>query len=463
MTRTLTQAINDAGGAVNLLRNSQAVPQVVPTVPYEYTNWISEQLALRDTCCLYDQSHHMVTIVLEGPDVIPFLERIGINSFANFPVNRAKQLVACAPNGYLIGQGILFHVSQNRMILVGPHPIMDWVEYQLAITSHTIKYTREGTSLTRVGDPRYFRYQLQGPTALDIMRDLLGEEPPELKFFHMDNVTIAGKSVTLLRHGMAGLPGFEFFGEWDDKSPVLEAVLTAGQAHGLKQAGSATYWSGPPSGYFPGVIPGIYTDPELADYRDWLTDTSWEATAPLGGSFESENIEDYYFTPFDVGYGKIVNLDHDFIGRAALQKMIENGAKERKKKVTLLWNTDDVVEIYRSLFTDDVPAKHIPLPLGKYSTVQMDKVLLDGKEVGVSGWISTSVEDKSVASIAILDAEAATEGAEVSLVWGESTRTDKIRVEPHKQVAVRATVAPSPLGEYARTKYRRNDISLQGA
>lgn len=455
MTRSLTQAIREAGSAVNLLRNSAAVPQLVPVVPTQYTNWISEQLALRDSCSLYDQSHHMVTVTIEGPDLVPFLARIGVNNFEKYAVNNAKQLVACAPDGNLIGQGILFPVSENRVLLVGPHPIMDWVEYNHSVTPNRLKFTREGTSLTRPGPPSYFRYQLQGPTALDIMRDVLGEEPPALKFFHMGNVKIAGRDITLLRHGMSGLPGFEMFGSWDDQPSVLGELLSVGEKHGLSRAGADTYFSGSGSGYFPAVVPAIYTDPSLSDYRDWLTDHSWEATAPLGGSFNADNIEDYYLSPFAVGYGRIISMNHDFVGREGIQKMIDSGESTRKKKVTLIWNSDDVVEIYRSFFEDEVPAKFISMPVGKYSTIQLDTVLSEDREIGVSGWLSASAEDRAITSTAIVDADI-NEGSQVSIVWGETPNSAKIRVEPHRQVEVRATVAPSPLGEYARTAYRRN-------
>lgn len=456
MSRSLTEAIAEAGSPVQLLRNSTAVPQTVPVVPAEYTNWISEQLALRDSCTLYDQSHHMVTVTMEGPDLIPFLEKLSINNFKNFEVNRAKQMIVCAPDGNLIGQGILFHVKQNKVLLVGPHPVMDWVEYNHATTATNIKFTREGTSLSRQGNPTYFRYQLQGPTALDIMRDLLGEEPPQLKFFHMGNVTIAGKPVTLLRHGMAGLPGFEFFGEWADQHAVLEAVLASGKNHGLSRAGGLTYFSGRPSGYFPAVVPAIYTLPELEGYRNWLTDRSWEATAPLGGSFEDENIENYYLSPYDVGYGHIVSFDHDFIGKEALEAQVASGRSEKMKKVTLIWNDDDVVDVYRSFFRDEVPAKFISMPVGKFSTIQFDAVQIDGKTVGISGWLDASVEDKALMTTALIETEHAVEGSEVTVLWGESPNSAKIKVEPHRQVSIRATVAPSPIGEYARTQYRKN-------
>src|SRR5699024_5889557 len=155
--------MHDAGGAVNLLRNTQAPPQVVPTVPVEYSNWHSEQLSWRDSCGLLDQSHHMVTITLVGSGIAEFLSGIGVNSFENFGVDKAKQFVGCTPQGHLVGQGILFQVNENKALLVGAHPIMDWVEYHHAIRPNKLKLERAGTSLTRPGDPDYFRFQLQGP------------------------------------------------------------------------------------------------------------------------------------------------------------------------------------------------------------------------------------------------------------------------------------------------------------
>ena len=61
-------------------------------------------------------------------------------------------------------------------------------------------------------------------------------------------------------------------------------------------------------------------------YREWLPANSYEATGSIGGSFVSDNIEDYYSTPYELGYGPFVKFDHDFIGREALEKMAEQAA-----------------------------------------------------------------------------------------------------------------------------------------
>jgi syringate O-demethylase len=62
----------------------------------------------------------------------------------------------------------------------------------------------------------------------------------------------------------------------------------------------------------------------------------YEGSASIGGSFSSASIEDYYFTPWDLGYGSYVKFDHDFIGREALEEIADG---EHRQKVTLASTT----------------------------------------------------------------------------------------------------------------------------
>ncbi len=75
---------------VQMLRNSQIGMYVYPVVAPEYTNWRDEQRAWRDSAVLFDQTHHMDELIVEGPDAAAFLSHVGINSFSNFDLNRAK-------------------------------------------------------------------------------------------------------------------------------------------------------------------------------------------------------------------------------------------------------------------------------------------------------------------------------------------------------------------------------------
>src|ERR1700741_5554446 len=98
--KNLEEKIKGEGEVVKMLRNSQIGAYVYPVVAPEFTNWRDEQKAWRESCVLFDQSHHMVDLFVEGPDALKLLSDLAINSFAKFPVNKAKQFVPCTDDGY---------------------------------------------------------------------------------------------------------------------------------------------------------------------------------------------------------------------------------------------------------------------------------------------------------------------------------------------------------------------------
>ena len=147
---------------------------------------------------------------------------------------------------------------------------------------------------------------------------------------------------------MAGAPGLEIWGPYEEREEIRETIVEAGKEFGLRQVGSRAYATNTlESGWIPSPLPAVYTGERMKEYREWLPANSYEATGGLGGSFVSNNIEDYYVTPYEIGYGPFVKFDHDFIGREALEKMAN---KPQRKKVTFAWNGEDVAKIFASMF-----------------------------------------------------------------------------------------------------------------
>ena len=96
--------------------------------------------------------------------------------------------------------------------------------------------------------------------------------------------------------------------------------MTAGEPFGLVHVGALAYpTSGVESGWIAAPVPAVYTGPGLAEYRRHLGLYTFEGQNPLHGSFFSEDIEDYYVSPWELGYGRSISLGHDFIGRDALR------------------------------------------------------------------------------------------------------------------------------------------------
>ncbi|HXY26479.1 MAG TPA: hypothetical protein VEI73_17645 [Candidatus Acidoferrum sp.] len=453
--RSLEDLLQSAGNPVHMLRNSQIGAYVYPVVPAEYSNWRDEQYAWRHTAVLFDQSHHMANVYVEGPNALKMLSHLGTNSFEKFPVNRAKQFAPCSYDGYVIGDGILFHLEENRFVFVGRAPVANWIQFHGETGRYKVRIDKDDRSPS---NPRgkavvrtCYRYQIQGPNAPQTLEKLNGGPLPEIKFFNMDVINIAGRKVRALRHGMAGAPGLEVWGPYEEREEIKAAIVDAGRDFGLREVGCRAYATNTlESGWIPSPLPAVYTGEKMKAYRQWLPMTSYESTGSLGGSFDSNNIVDYYMTPYALGYGPFVKFDHEFIGREALEKM---AGKPHRKKVTFAWNAEDVLKVFASLFDSGDIYKYIDLPLSNYTSASYDKVLLGGKQVGLSMFSGYSYNERSMLSLGVVDPEVEI-GAEVTLVWGEAGGgSRKTTVERHRQVEIRAHVSPVPYSKVARETY----------
>jgi syringate O-demethylase len=187
-------------------------------------------------------------------------------------------------------------------------------------------------------------------------------------------------------------------------------------------------------------------------YREWLPADGHEASASVGGSFVSDDIEDYYFTPWDLGYGGFVKFDHDFIGRDALEEMAQGPPRS---KVTLELDRDDVLRAIGSQLEEGGRAKFMEFPSAVYAMHPYDAVTVGGETIGVSTWIGYSSNERRMLTLAVVDNEHAAPGTEVTLLWGEEGGgTSKVTVEDHEQCEIRAVVAPVPYSRVARESYR---------
>ncbi|MCS7235568.1 MAG: aminomethyl transferase family protein [Armatimonadota bacterium] len=455
--RSLQEVLDAVGNVVAFLYNNPTGARPFPVVPPEFTNWRDEQHAWRETVALFDLSHHMSDLYVYGPDAFALLEHLAINSFRNFRPGMAKQFVACTKEGYVVGDAVLFYLEAQTFQLVGRPSALKWVQYHGEAGRWRVRCERDDWSLADPHRPRkVYRYQLQGPNAPALLEKLNGGPLPHVKFFQMTWITVAGRRVMFLHHGMAGVAGGELFGPWEDGPAVRGAIVEAGREFGLRQVGSRAYATNAlESGWISGVVPAIYVDEELRAYREWLPATSYEATGSLGGSFYSRYIEDYYLTPWDLGYGHILKFDHDFVGREALEVKAQ---QPHRRKVTLVWDPRDVAAVFETLFTrpKGQRAKYLDLPVPRYSMWQYDRVESpDGRMVGISTSCGYSSNEGAMLSLAMVEPEYSEPGTRVVVIWGEEGGgSRKPSVERHAQVEIRATVAPVPYSEAAR-RYRQ--------
>ncbi|MFG1928766.1 aminomethyl transferase family protein [Cryptosporangium sp. NPDC048952] len=435
---SLRDGIEQAGSPVRLLWKPNAEPWMPEVVDREYTGWRVEQQTWHDGVTISDLSHHMFDTILEGPDATRLLSAVSANNYEKFAIGQAKQFIPVTERGFIVTDGILLREAEQKYTLSGIPAAQNWVKYHAEKGGYDVSFVTDPSSKFRGGGaPTLFRYQIQGPLAADLVARAFGGPLPETKFFHATPVVLDGRPLRALRHGMAGQSGFEFIGAGADAEAVKSALLRAGEPLGLVHVGAQAYATASiESGWIPSPTPAIYSDPELEDYRGYLPLFGIEGQRPLHGSYFSENIDDYYVTPFELGYGRSVAFNHDFIGRDALQKAKDNTTRT---KVTLVFDADDV----RSAIGDDFVLSY-----------SRHRVEAGSALVGTTQQSGTLAPAGTILSLAILDTEHAAPGTSVEVVWGDHPGAGTAPDADLGFPRIRATVAPAPFDEHARTAYR---------
>lgn len=145
-------------------------------------------------------------------------------------------------------------------------------------------------------------------------------------------------------------------------------------------------------------------------------------------------------SPYELGYGRIISFDHDFIGRDALLRAKDTVSRT---KVTLVC---DPADARAAMGTE---------PEFALSYARQRVEARDGL-VGITCHSASLDPAGTVLSLALVDNRFAEPGTEVSVVWGDHPGPG---TDPEADLGlprIRATVAPAPYDEYARTLDRGN-------
>jgi len=451
--KSLQQLIDQAESPAKMLQNAPTGAFEFP-VQSMWSNLIDESEAWRKTAILFDQSYHMTELRITGPDTGRLLSDFSINNFACFGKDKAKQIVCCNKDGYLISDAIIFGYAEDDVLVVGRPVVPNWLQFNAGTGGYDVEVRIDHLRAYDPTNPRpHYRFEVQGPRAMEILEELNEGGPLATRFFAMGEITIAGCAAKTLVHAMGGVKGLEIWGPFEDKAKVEARLVEVGGKHGMLRGGGRSYSAtAGESGWFAAPLPAIYDGEAMRPYRDWLTAAHFEGFSSVGGSFQPEDVRDYYLTPFDLEYDRLIHWDHEFLGREALLAMKD---KPHRKKVILVWNGGDVTEVYRTLFQHGQMAMWMDMPSADYAIHPYDRVEHNGRLIGISGYPLYSTNERAYLSVSMVDPEFAEPGTKLSLVWGEPNGgTAKPSVHDHKQVTIRCEAQPWPIHEAARRSYR---------
>ncbi|MEU5039982.1 glycine cleavage T C-terminal barrel domain-containing protein [Streptomyces griseorubiginosus] len=390
----------------------------------EHTDWLDESMSWKQTCYIGDWSFLPQTR-FRGPGVPDLFSGISVNSFQRFPVGSSKHVVQTNTQGHIMSEGILTRLDEEDYVFHGPGG--DSARYHL----------EHGDFKATAEDEDWFVYQVSGPSSIPLLLDLTGDERLlDTRYMHTLSTTVAGQPVRALRQGMAGEVGFELQGPREAGRAVYDAVVEAGQRYGIRRLGNRTTPINHLENAVPtrnlDYLPALY-EPEEADFLAHLLGSPWHIPrAFIAGSFEGASLSDYYRDPVELGWTRQINFDHAFRGDAALRKKL---AEPERVLRTLVWNSDDVVDVQRSLYADGPHHTFMDMPRDLRGHLWVDRVERDGALVGTATSRGYSYYFRTMLSMAVLNTADAEIGTRVEVVWGNPG-------DPPKRI--RATVARAP-------------------
>ncbi|MBQ9054199.1 hypothetical protein [Rhodococcus sp. (in: high G+C Gram-positive bacteria)] len=402
----------------------------------EYTDWLDESMSWKQTCYIGDWSflwQHRFT----GPDALKMLQEITVNSFATFDIGQSKHAIHTNVEGKIIHEGVLTRFGDQEFVLHGRGGF--WASHYLASTNYDAKVQQED----------WFIFQVSGPASIKVLEKVTGDlSLRETGFMRLHPITIGGHKIWALRQGMAGEIGFELQGPMELKQEIYQILVEAGQEFGIRKLGGRTA----PINHLEACFPTIATDylpaifePDMAGYLKVFTASmpAFAQPAHVAGSYDAADISEYYRSPVELGWGRNVKFDHDFIGREALE--FEKANPKRTIR-TLVWNSADVLDVQASLFGKGEHYPFMDMPRDQRGFMWADKVTIDGKLVGVATSRGYSYYFREMLSLATVDLAYSEPGTEVTVHWGNPRGPQK---------RIRAIVAPAPY----KTDRRRSDLT----
>lgn len=254
-------------------------------MPLRFTSDLEEHQAVRSAAGIFDLSH-MGQVEVIGPEAGAVLDRSFIGVCSTMAIGRAKYTMMVAADGGILDDLIVYRLAENEFLVVPNGANRTRVVDELTRRSNGLSASITDHTLSRG------LIAIQGPASAEIVQRLVSLDLTELRYYRCLPATLsigeAQVPTLLARTGYTGEDGFEISISANDAEAVWGALSGA---PGAARCGLAA--------------------------RDSLR---LEAGMPLYGNELSDRS-----TPFDVGMGRLVNLDHDFVGRDVLRRRAEAG------------------------------------------------------------------------------------------------------------------------------------------
>ena len=272
----------------------------------DFGDAVAEHVATRTACNLWDESP-LRKWDLDGPDALALADALFANDMAALEIGQVRYGPICDDQGKMVMDGTVFRLGDQHCLSITSYDSdLDWFRQVASDRGLDVRVEDRTAAMPHL--------QVQGPKSREVLGPITeGADVNTLRYFRFlaEGVQVGGVPVMLSRTGYSGELGFELYCAPEDAEALWNAVLEAGQPHGIRPIGmSAIEMLRIESGLlFPDV-----------DYFPHQTD------------------------PYEVRLDNVIKLDKagDFVGREALREIAARGTS--RLLATLRIEGDEVPE-----------------------------------------------------------------------------------------------------------------------
>ncbi|MDA7479522.1 glycine cleavage system protein T [Planktomarina temperata] len=232
-------------------------------------------------------------VKITGPDAAKFTQMLTCRDLSKMAVGQCKYILITNADGGILNDPILLRLAENHFwISLADSDILLWAQ---GVAVHS------GLNV-QIKEPDVSPLQLQGPNSGLIMQELFGDSITDLKYYWLRELELEGIPLVVSRTGWSSELGYELYLRDGSKGDQLwELIMAAGASHGLK--------------------PGHTSSIRRIE----------------GGMLSYHADADIDTNPFELGFDRLVNLDMDaeFIGKAALRKIKQEGPMRKQVGLVL--------------------------------------------------------------------------------------------------------------------------------
>jgi aminomethyltransferase len=354
-----------------------------------------EYNAIRNAAALIDVSP-LFKYLVRGRDAVKLVDRIITRDARKLAVGQVYYTPWCDERGKVIDDGTVTRVDELMFRWTAADPSLRWLRQNAIGLDVTIDDVSESIAALA----------LQGPTSGGLLNAAADADIRSLKYFRMTRGTIAGVPVDISRTGYTGDLGYEIWMPWDRAVEVWDALMTKGRAFDIHAAGM------------------LALDVARVEAGLLLIEVDFNSS-------KKALIEAQKYTPFEMGLGRLVQVDKQpFVGRRPLLDEQRRGSARQIVGLEISWPAVEALYDQAGLPPQlSATASRVAVPIYK-----------DGQQVGRATTTTWSPVLKKLIALATVSAPHFAEG---------TTLEFEVTVEAVRH-RVPATVVKTPFFNPAR-------------